>query len=173
MDLLSKRELEVVRCLAEGLTNRDIAERLKLSQHTIKNYLFRIFEKLGVSSRVELLFMTLSQASVPQASPLGTKENHNGVGYSTHESGPLIKAAEAGMPAAQLALAQLYWAQGSGSEDLIQAYMWYLIATECAAEARGLFTEMMTTSQVDESKRKANVWLSKRKQTVLCGPEPV
>ena len=38
---LSKREVDVVRSLAEGLTNREIAERLGLSQHTIKNYLFR------------------------------------------------------------------------------------------------------------------------------------
>jgi DNA-binding NarL/FixJ family response regulator len=58
---LSPREMEVVRCLAEGLTNREIAERLQLSQHTIKNYLFRVFDKLGVSSRVELLCMTLDQ----------------------------------------------------------------------------------------------------------------
>ena len=49
MNLLSKREAEVVRCLAEGLTNREIADRLGLSQHTIKNHLFRIFDKLGVS----------------------------------------------------------------------------------------------------------------------------
>jgi DNA-binding NarL/FixJ family response regulator len=61
LSLLSRREMEVVRCLAEGLTNREIAERLQLSQHTIKNYLFRVFDKLGVSSRVELLFMTLGQ----------------------------------------------------------------------------------------------------------------
>jgi two-component system, NarL family, nitrate/nitrite response regulator NarL len=66
LNLLSKRELEVVRSLAEGLTNREIAERLGLSQHTIKNYLFRVFDKLGVSSRLELLFMTLSQAATPQ-----------------------------------------------------------------------------------------------------------
>ena len=55
MSLLSKREVQVVRCLAEGLTNREIAERIGLSQHTIKNYLFRIFDKLGVSSRVEVV----------------------------------------------------------------------------------------------------------------------
>ena len=61
LNLLSKREMEVVRCVAQGLSNREIAERLHLSQHTIKNCLFRIFDKLGVSSRVELLFMTLSQ----------------------------------------------------------------------------------------------------------------
>src|SRR5205823_4710894 len=62
----SKREMEVVRCLAEGLTNREIANRLGLSQHTIKNYLFRIYDKLGVSSRLELLFMTLTQAGAAQ-----------------------------------------------------------------------------------------------------------
>jgi len=66
LNLLSKRELEVVRCLSEGLTNREIAGRLGLSQHTIKNYLFRVFDKLGVSSRLELLFMTLSHAATPQ-----------------------------------------------------------------------------------------------------------
>src|SRR6202035_2969938 len=67
LELLSKREMEVVRCLAEGLTNREIAQRLGLSQHTIKNYLFRVFDKLGVANRVELLFMTLIQANPAQS----------------------------------------------------------------------------------------------------------
>ena len=58
---LSAREIEVVNCLAEGLSNREIAQRLKLSRHTIKNYMFRIFDKVGVSSRVELLFCALSR----------------------------------------------------------------------------------------------------------------
>jgi two-component system nitrate/nitrite response regulator NarL len=75
LSLLSKREMDVVRSLAEGLTNREIAERLGLSQHTIKNYLFRVYDKLGVSSRLELLFMTLTQAgskpSAPDASGTG------------------------------------------------------------------------------------------------------
>jgi len=63
LNQLSPREMEVVRCLAEGMSNREIAERLQLSQHTIKNYLFRVFDKLGVSSRMELLFMTLNQSN--------------------------------------------------------------------------------------------------------------
>jgi len=51
----------------EGLSNREIARNLDLSEHTIKNYLFRIFDKLGVSSRTELLlyaqnFMTVDVA---------------------------------------------------------------------------------------------------------------
>jgi DNA-binding CsgD family transcriptional regulator len=79
LNLLSKRELDVVRSLAEGLTNREIAERLGLSQHTIKNYLFRVFDKLGVSSRLELLFMTLAQPVVPQhAGPASLEKSNNG-----------------------------------------------------------------------------------------------
>jgi len=61
--LLSARETDVVRCVAEGLTNREIAQRLKLTEHTVKNYLFRIFEKLGVSSRVEVVLYALGQSS--------------------------------------------------------------------------------------------------------------
>jgi DNA-binding NarL/FixJ family response regulator len=56
---LSARESDVVRCVAEGMTNRDIARRLKLTEHTVKNYLFRIFDKLGVSSRVEVVLYAL------------------------------------------------------------------------------------------------------------------
>jgi len=60
MRLLTKREEDVVRLLAEGLQNREIAKELKLSEHTVKNYLFHIFDKLGVSSRVELVFYAVS-----------------------------------------------------------------------------------------------------------------
>ncbi len=53
---LTMRELQIVHCAAAGKTNKIIAQELSLSEHTVKNYLFRIFEKLGVSSRIELLF---------------------------------------------------------------------------------------------------------------------
>jgi ATP/maltotriose-dependent transcriptional regulator MalT len=46
--------------LGNGLQNREIARELNLSEHTIKNYLFRIFDKLGVSSRVELILYAVS-----------------------------------------------------------------------------------------------------------------
>lgn len=53
--VLSKREQDVVRGVADGLSNREIAKHLNLTEHTVKNYLFRIFDKLGVSSRVEVV----------------------------------------------------------------------------------------------------------------------
>ncbi|MGA7521835.1 MAG: response regulator transcription factor [Acidobacteriaceae bacterium] len=53
---LTVRELQVVERAAMGRTNRAIALELRLSEHTVKNYLFRAFEKLGVGSRIELLF---------------------------------------------------------------------------------------------------------------------
>jgi DNA-binding NarL/FixJ family response regulator len=64
--LLSKREQSVVRGVAEGLTNREIAEHLKLSEHTVKNYIFRIFDKLGVSSRVELILYAMAHLQLAQ-----------------------------------------------------------------------------------------------------------
>ena len=54
---LSKREISVAEAAAQGFTNKQIADQLGLSDHTVKNYLFRVFEKLRVSNRIELLFL--------------------------------------------------------------------------------------------------------------------
>jgi two-component system nitrate/nitrite response regulator NarL len=59
LNLLAKREDEVASLVAEGLTNREIAQKLGLSEHTVSNYLFRIYNKLGISSRVELVLYVL------------------------------------------------------------------------------------------------------------------
>jgi two-component system response regulator DesR len=50
---LSKREREVVRLIASGATNREIAERLYLSPHTVKEYTSSVYRKLGVRNRAE------------------------------------------------------------------------------------------------------------------------
>ncbi len=60
-NLMTKREADVVRLAIEGLSNREIARELGLTEHTVKNYLFRIFDKLGVSNRVELVLSCLRQ----------------------------------------------------------------------------------------------------------------
>lgn len=70
--LLSKREQDVTRCLAAGLTNRGIARELKISQNTVKNYLFRIFNKLGVSSRVEVVIYAANQRRMNRTTPNGS-----------------------------------------------------------------------------------------------------
>jgi DNA-binding NarL/FixJ family response regulator len=53
--------MSVVRLVAEGRTNRDIARELNLSEHTVRNYLFRIFNKLGTSNRLELALYAINQ----------------------------------------------------------------------------------------------------------------
>jgi DNA-binding NarL/FixJ family response regulator len=62
--LLTKREQDVVRLVAEGMRNLEIAQQLNVSEHTVRNYLFRIFEKLGVSSRVELVLYAFSKQKI-------------------------------------------------------------------------------------------------------------
>jgi DNA-binding NarL/FixJ family response regulator len=161
VELLSKRELEVVHCLAEGLTNRDIATRLGLSQHTIKNYLFRVFDKLGVSSRLELLSLTLTQPGVGQANgetPRGKAENFGKPRNLTS----CLAAAEQGVPSAQIALAWMYW-QGRGvSPDPVSAYMWYLVSEKSSSEmrdevvtAKRKLGEVMTGEQIVEAQKRA------------------
>jgi DNA-binding NarL/FixJ family response regulator len=51
---LSTREREIVGLIAQGFKNKDMAERLFISEQTVKNHLHNIFDKLGVSDRLEL-----------------------------------------------------------------------------------------------------------------------
>lgn len=75
-ELLTKREEEVVRLVERGLTNKDIAKELHLSEHTVRNNLFRIFDKLGVSSRVELALYSLNSSKQVPIDP-STKSPRN------------------------------------------------------------------------------------------------
>ncbi len=63
MALLTNSEQQVVRLVGEGMKNRDIAQQLGLTEHTVSNYMYRIFDKLGVSTRLELLLYALSHQS--------------------------------------------------------------------------------------------------------------
>ena len=65
--VLSKREEQVCQLAAAGLSNREIARKLELSEHTVKNHLFRMFDKLGVSTRVELVLYALRQSKLPKS----------------------------------------------------------------------------------------------------------
>jgi len=89
--LLSARELDVVRCVAEGLSNREIAQRLSLREHTVKNYLFRIFDKLGVSSRVEVVLYALGNQATPgKPEPSnGSKKETSTANLTSHSEMPV------------------------------------------------------------------------------------
>lgn len=58
---ITKRELEVVHLIVEGLNNEDIAERLQVSEKTIKNHLSSIFKKLKVNSRTQVAIKAIKE----------------------------------------------------------------------------------------------------------------
>lgn len=70
LSLLTAREETLVRLVAQGLSNRDIAQHLCLSEHTVKNGLFHIFEKLGFSNRVELVLYAIAKLNQAEFPPM-------------------------------------------------------------------------------------------------------
>jgi DNA-binding NarL/FixJ family response regulator len=178
IELLSTRERQVIQHLAEGMTNREIADTLDLSPHTVKNYLFRIFDKLGVSSRTELLYLTLNNS---KAQPLRTDP---GESYSFSV---IVKAAEAGDPSAQLRLAEHFRQIENGQiedgeiagaqPDPVSAYKWYLLAEKMAApmldqieKGKKNIIQTMSPQQVAEAEGRAAAWLrNAREQSGSAG----
>lgn len=72
--LLTPREEQVVALVSEGLSNRQVARELSLSEHTVKKYLFHIFDKLGISTRVELVLYAVSHGDTRPTPWLVTAE---------------------------------------------------------------------------------------------------
>jgi DNA-binding NarL/FixJ family response regulator len=65
--VLTPREEETVNLVTEGLNNREIARELNLKENTVKKCLIRIYDKLGVSNRVELVLYALSHSQARAA----------------------------------------------------------------------------------------------------------
>ncbi|RKY03234.1 hypothetical protein DRP77_06630 [Candidatus Poribacteria bacterium] len=72
--LLSKRELEVVRLGAQGLVNKEIANKLSLSERTVQTHWRNIFAKLGVSSRIEAITYCLRKGWISLEGDEGRSE---------------------------------------------------------------------------------------------------
>jgi DNA-binding NarL/FixJ family response regulator len=64
--LLSDREKEIVQLVAQGFRNREIGEKLFISEQTVKNHLHNIFDKLGVSDRLELALYAIHHRVIDQ-----------------------------------------------------------------------------------------------------------
>jgi DNA-binding NarL/FixJ family response regulator len=159
LDLLSARERQVVQYLAAGMTNREIAEALGLSRHTVKNYLFRIFDKLGVSSRTELLYLTMSRAQDPARS-----EEDEGLPA-------LFRAAEAGHSWAQIRLIEHYGQRNGSAADPVTAYMWCLLSEKTAASVRNQIegskanlSQIMSPEQLAEAEQRSAQWQKNTKK---------
>jgi DNA-binding NarL/FixJ family response regulator len=61
---LTPRELEVVTCIVEGCSNRDIAKQFSISEETVKRHLSNVFDKTGVSTRLELALFSIAHKLV-------------------------------------------------------------------------------------------------------------
>ncbi|MFH1908873.1 MAG: response regulator transcription factor [Chloroflexota bacterium] len=66
IESLTDREREILELLAQGLSNKQIAQRLYLSVRTVENHLRRVYQKLGVISRTEAAVLAMQQGWVPR-----------------------------------------------------------------------------------------------------------
>lgn len=157
IELLSRREADVVRCVSEGMTNRQIADRLNLSENTVKNYLFRIFDKLGISSRVELTLYAVSNLA-QQAS------NHPNILINGHLEE--FKSNPGALEQFVTSFTEMHRNGKNICKDPAGAYMWFAIAQRigayvqeksqsCAKE----FDRELTVEQRAEAETAADRWL--------------
>lgn len=163
MALLTRREREVFGLAADGLTNREISQKLGISEHTVKNYLFSIFGKLGFASRLELIRAVKQEWT--RTADVASKNN---------ESLDWLRAlADQGYSSAQLLLAQIYCEGRGVSKDRMQAYRWFLLAEksaqlmEISRSARKKLADGMSPMEIAEAERQASRWLEdNRRQSI-------
>lgn len=174
LNLLTKREMEIVRGVAQGLSNREIAERLHLSQHTIKNSLFRIFDKLGASSRVELLFMTLSQERQAQSvvQQFTDEDAYESLGAEAVRMA-CQEAASRGILMAQMALAQFHAKYQADPDNALEAYMWCLMTTRQISQLCSDLVKRLSPEQLLRAEELATVRLNSQNRSASPVRAPI
>jgi DNA-binding NarL/FixJ family response regulator len=122
LNKLTKREVTVAEMVGQGLSNKQIAQQLNLSEHTVKNHLFRIFDKLKVTNRIGLLFLMVKGSDSQNEKSMHGLFSNDGAGIDA------VTAAERGLPSAQLMLGMAHL-EGKGFEknDRV-AYHWLRMA---------------------------------------------
>ena len=150
IDLLSRRELQVAEHAAQGESNKQIADRLGLSEHTVKNYLFHVFEKLGVSTRFELLFLLFKECN-------GQIPDRAGMPLATGLGHPIeiyLRAAEQGSVAAQFVVGLAHLEGYCVEKNGLSAYYWLRVAEASSCElghrSRALVEQLRSTERTDE-----------------------
>src|SRR5215467_7791945 len=119
---MTKREAQVADLAAQGLSNVQIGKHLGLSKHTVKNHLFRIFDKLNVANRIELLFLMVKGRNFTDAE--SAFRLLHGSCEASHAA-----AAEAGFDMAQLMLGMAHRDAGDNLENSDRAaYQWLRMA---------------------------------------------
>jgi DNA-binding CsgD family transcriptional regulator len=147
---LSPRELQVAERAAHGESNKQIADQLGLSEHTVKNYLFHVFEKLGVSNRFELLFLLFKECN-------GSTADRAAVTLATEQGHPIetyLTAAEQGSVAAQFVVGLAHLEGYCVEKSDLSAYYWLRLAETSSQElgqrSRVLVEQLRSAAQAHE-----------------------
>ena len=186
---LSRREQNIVRLVAEGLTNRQIAAELSLNEHTLKSSLQHLFEKLSVSRRAEMVFAASVRALPEKSDPIVLETRSESV-HDDHSRYEIYsRAAEHALPFAQFAVGEMCLHGRGTTRDLVSAYAWFLLAeataTRIVKTSRAYLqslTASMTDTQVAEAEHRARKmnpqgeggrYLAKRRkeERLCCAPE--
>jgi hypothetical protein len=135
---------------AQGESNKQIADRLGLSEHTVKNYLFHVFEKLGVSNRFELLFLLFKECN-------GSTVDRAAVTLATEQGHPIetyLTAAEEGSVAAQFVVGLAHLEGYCVEKNGLSAYYWLRLAETSSHElghrSRALVEQLRSAVQAHE-----------------------
>jgi DNA-binding NarL/FixJ family response regulator len=175
--MLTQREQQVVRLAGEGLSNPEIAGELRLSKHTVKNCMAIIFQKLEVSSRIEMVLAALGQtlpvhnsAALPELVSEGRIDDR--ALFEWYQ-----EAARHHLSGVQLTMGQMC-VDGRGTpKDLVTGYMWFLISEMTGSSDlvtskgfRDSLRSQMTCEQLAEADQRAAAWLREHPSHLQAAP---